>query len=87
MYELLRTNDAVLMSFAEAVLRQMGIASLVADQHMSVIEGSIGAFPRRLLVSGEDAAAAHRALEEAGLGQWIYDPDPSLRAGRPRPAS
>jgi hypothetical protein len=71
MRELLRSNDAVLISFAESVLRQAGIASLVADQHMSVLEGSIGAFPRRLLVKGEDAAAAREALAEAGLDRWL----------------
>ena len=78
MHELLRSNDAVLLSFAEAVLRQMGIFCLVADQHISVIEGSIGAFPRRLLVDSDDATAGRRALEEAGLGQWIYEPEPFL---------
>ena len=71
MRELLRSNDAVLISFAESVLRQAGIASLVADQHMSVLEGSIGAFPRRLLVKGEDVAAAREALAEAGLDRWL----------------
>jgi hypothetical protein len=71
MREVLRTNDAVLLNFAEAVLRQAGIASTLADQHISVIEGSIGAFPRRLLVGGDDWAAARRALAEAGLESWL----------------
>jgi hypothetical protein len=71
MHELLRSNDAVLISFAEAMLRQAGIGSLVADQHISLIEGSIGAFPRRLLVSADDAASARRVLAEAGLDSWL----------------
>jgi hypothetical protein len=71
MHELLRSNDAVLISFAEAMLRQAGIASMVADQHISVIEGSIGAFPRRLLVSADDAVTARRVLTEAGLDSWL----------------
>ena len=71
MHELLRSNDAVLISFAESILREAGVGSLVADQHMSVIEGSIGAFPRRLLVKTEDAATARRALSEAGLDAWL----------------
>ena len=71
MRELLRTNDAVLLSFAETVLRQAGIASTLADQHISVIEGSIGAFPRRLLVGGDDWDAARQALTEAGLETWL----------------
>jgi hypothetical protein len=73
MHELLRSNDAVLISFAESVLRQAGFFSLVADQHMSVLEGSIGAFPRRLLVKGEDAAAARQVLAEAGLDRHLIN--------------
>jgi hypothetical protein len=73
MREILRSNDAVLISFAESMLRQAGIASFLADQHMSVVEGSIGAFPRRLLVGGEDWPTAHRILSEAGLGASLID--------------
>ena len=68
MRELLRSNDSVMISFAESVLRQAGIASMLADQHMSVMEGSIGAFPRRLLVGDDDWTAAMELLTEAGLG-------------------
>jgi putative signal transducing protein len=73
MREILRSNDAVLISFAESVLRQAGIASLLADQHMSVVEGSIGAFPRRLLVGGEDWLTARRVLSQAGLGASLIN--------------
>mgnify|MGYP000408539822 CR=1 FL=1 len=66
MSELLRSNDAILLGYVEVVLRQLGIACLIADQHISVIEGSIGAFPRRLLVAADDLPAARRALQEAG---------------------
>ena len=66
MREILRSNDAVLISFAQSVLRQAGIASFLADQHISVVEGSIGAFPRRLLVGSEDWPTARRA---AGRGR------------------
>lgn len=71
MRELLRSNDPVLINFAESVLRQAGIASFIADQHISVIEGSIGAFPRRLLVGEADFASARDALREAGLEAWL----------------
>ena len=71
MHELLRSNDAVLINFAETLLREAGIDSLVADQHMSVIEGSIGAFPRRLLVKADEWSAARRALRDAGLDAWL----------------
>jgi hypothetical protein len=75
MLEVLRSNDAVLLSFAEAVLRQVGIVSLVADQHISVMEGSIGAFPRRLLVGVQDCTLARSRLAEAGLSQWLVAED------------
>jgi hypothetical protein len=71
MRELLRSNDAVLLSFAQSVLREAGIACLLADQHISLMEGSIGAFPRRLLVGADDWVAARRALGEAGLAAWL----------------
>ena len=66
MIELLRTNDLVKLSFLDAVLRDAGIESIVLDQHMSVLEGSAGAIPRRLMVSDEDADAARRILREVG---------------------
>jgi hypothetical protein len=71
MLEVLRSNDAVLLSFAEAVLRQVGIVPLLADQHISATEGSIGAFPRRLLVGEQDCALARSLLTDAGLDAWL----------------
>lgn len=71
MREVLRSNDAVVISFAQAVLQEAGIGNFVADLHMSVAEGSIGAFPRRLQVASDDYAAARRALAEAGLQAWL----------------
>jgi Putative prokaryotic signal transducing protein len=50
MIELLRTNDAVLISYVEALLRDSGIDHFVADQNMSILDGSIGIMPRRVLV-------------------------------------
>ena len=64
MIELLRTNDLVQLSFLDAVLRDAGIEPIVLDQHMSVLEGSAGAIPRRLMVVDEDADAARRILKE-----------------------
>ena len=77
MRELLRSNDAVLIGFAQSVLRQAGIASFVADQHMSVVEGSIGAFPRRLLVGDEDWARPRgaRSPRPASADWLIKDGD------------
>ncbi len=75
MRELLLSNDAVTISFAQAVLREAGIHSFVADQHMSVVEGSIGAFPRRLLVDADELFRARNLLDEAGLGEWLIRSD------------
>ncbi len=66
MIELLRSNDLVQLSFLSAVLRDGGIEPIVLDQHMSVLEGSAAAIPRRLMVSDDDADAARRILKEAG---------------------
>ena len=71
MVELLRSNDAVLINFVEVLLRDAGLSVIIADQNMSVLEGSIGVLPRRVLVNGEEVAQAKRLLLDAGLGQWI----------------
>jgi len=73
MREVLRSNDAVVIGFAQAVLQGAGIYSLLADQHISVMEGAIGAFPRRLLVANEDWTAAYSALSGAGLSASLID--------------
>ncbi|NVP56280.1 DUF2007 domain-containing protein [Mycoplana rhizolycopersici] len=68
MIELIRTNDVVLLSFAESLMKDAGIHCLVADQGMSILEGSLGMLPRRLLVEEERADEARRILTDAGLG-------------------
>jgi hypothetical protein len=68
MEELLRTNDMVLISFVESILKEARIAHLVFDQNMSVIEGSLGILPRRVLVARERLDDARRLLTEAGIG-------------------
>lgn len=74
MKELLRTNDVVLLSFATARLREEGIESVVLDTHTSILEGSIGAIPRRLMVMDEDYARARQLLDEA-LKEAALDTD------------
>jgi Putative prokaryotic signal transducing protein len=71
MQEVLRSNDFVIISFAQAVLRNVGIDYFVADLNISAVEGSIGAFPRRLQVAAEDYMQARRVLGEAGLQAWL----------------
>ena len=69
--ELVRTNDAVLISAIEALLKSAGIPHLLADQNMSVLEGSIGAFQRRILVGEDEFAEARELLAEAGFGNEL----------------
>jgi hypothetical protein len=73
MMELLRTNDAVLLSYVSALLEGGRIDFIVADMNMSVLEGSIGALPRRVLVEGESLGRARKILSEAGIGHVIAD--------------
>ena len=65
MKELLRTNNLVYLSFAQAVLKDAGIETLLFDSHMSVMDGSIGALPRRLMVADDEFKRAERVLAEA----------------------
>jgi len=73
MIELVRTNDAVVISFVEALMRDAGIACMVADQNMSVMDGSLGILPRRILVDSEQANEARRILADAGIAHEIRD--------------
>jgi hypothetical protein len=71
MRELVRTNDIVLISAIEALLRSANIEYVVLDQNMSVLEGSLGMLPRRILVEEGRAARARQLLQEAGLGHEL----------------
>jgi hypothetical protein len=73
MVEIIRTNDIVLIGFIQSLLEQARIPVLVADGHMSAIEGSIGAFPRRVLVPEDHRLQARRLISEAGLGAELRD--------------
>jgi hypothetical protein len=68
---LIRTTNTVLIDYATALLRDRGLAPVVLDQHMSILEGSVGALPRRLMIEEGDEPAARRALEEAGLAHEL----------------
>lgn len=71
MREIVRTNDAVLISAIEALLRGAYIPYVVLDQNMSVMEGSIGLLPRRIVVEECCAKQARRLLTDAGLGHEL----------------
>jgi hypothetical protein len=67
MVELLRSNDPVLISFTASLLEDAKIRHTVADTHMSVIDGSIGAIPRRVLVAEDQVETARTLLTDAGV--------------------
>jgi hypothetical protein len=71
MIELVRTNDPVMISFIEALMRDAEIAFFVADENMSIMEGSLGVLPRRILVEEDDLERAKRILADAGIADEI----------------
>ena len=73
MKELLRSNDPVLLSFVEALLGEAGIGHAVLDTNMSIVEGSIGILPRRVLVEEDRWLQARRILRDAGLAEAMGD--------------
>ena len=75
MRELLRTNDAVLITAVEALLNGAHIEHMVVDRNMSVLEGSIGIFPRRVLVGEDQFDAARQLLEDTGFANELRGDD------------
>ncbi len=69
--ELVRANDPVLVSAISALLDGADIHYVVFDQNMSVIEGSLGILPRRIMVADDDVMEARRVVAEAGLGHEL----------------
>ena len=67
MEELLRTNDIVLISYIESMLSDAGIAHHVLDTNMSVLDGSVGILPRRIMVDGNRIKQARRVVKEADI--------------------
>ncbi len=60
------SNNPVRLSFLIALLADAGIEAILLDGHTSVLEGSAGAIPRRLMVQTDDFARACRVLRDAG---------------------
>jgi hypothetical protein len=67
MIELVRSTDPVLISFVTSLLMEAGIEHSVADSQMSVIDGSIGAIPTRVMVTQGRLDEARRLLADAGV--------------------
>jgi Putative prokaryotic signal transducing protein len=74
--ELVRSNDTVLISAIEALLRAADIPHLTLDQYMSVLEGSLGVLPRRIQVAEKDVDSARRLLKDAGFAHELSPDDP-----------
>ena len=71
MKEIVRTNDTILVTAIEALLKGAAIEHVVLDQNMSVLEGSLGILPRRVLVEDEQVKSARQLLVDAGLGREL----------------
>jgi hypothetical protein len=74
MVEIVRTNDLVVIGFLQSLLEDANIHVLVADMHVSAVEGMMGAFPKRILVLEDDREEARSLIREAGLGaELLHD--------------
>ncbi len=72
MREVLKTNNPVELNFAEVVLADAGIKSVVFDGHMSVMDGSMVILPRRLMVADDQAEEALAILRDALAGSPVW---------------
>ncbi|PSH61266.1 DUF2007 domain-containing protein [Phyllobacterium sophorae] len=73
MIEIMRTNDPVLISFVESLLKEAGIGHFIADSNMSILEGSLGVLARRVMVDGDLEKEARQLLKDAGIAQELRD--------------
>jgi hypothetical protein len=71
MRELLRTTDPTVIAFATALLRGEGIEVFPLDHNMSILEGSVGVLPRRLMVHGDDYDEAVTVVEDNGIDRGV----------------
>jgi Putative prokaryotic signal transducing protein len=71
MKELLRTTDPTVIAFAKALLQGEDIEVFELDVHMSILDGSIGILPRRLMVRSQDHFLARIALVDNGIDTGV----------------
>jgi hypothetical protein len=76
MKAVLKTNDVVLLSFAQSLLKNARIETLLLDENASIMDGSLGILPRRLMVDDEDFLQAQRILREGLKAQPPLQEDP-----------
>ncbi|MGH8777205.1 MAG: DUF2007 domain-containing protein [Jiangellaceae bacterium] len=67
MIEVLRSTDPVVISFVDSLLDDAGIDHIIADQSISVIDGSLGVVPIRILVAPDRRDDARQLLADAGV--------------------
>jgi hypothetical protein len=72
MKELLRSTDPTVLAFASALLEGEDIDCFQMDVNMSVLEGGIGIFPRRLMVRADEFEAAMRVMRDNGVPTGKY---------------
>ena len=66
-------NDPVLISYILSVLEEEGIEAVVLDEHTSILEGSIGAIQRRIMVLEEDLPGARQIIDDLAPGELKED--------------
>lgn len=71
MKELVRANKPALLSFVQSLLRDAEIEFILTDEHASIMDGSIGALPKRILVADDDFDEARRIMIDADIGDEI----------------
>lgn len=71
MKTLIKTTDPALPSFVIDLLGKEGILAFEFDQNVSIVDGSIGIFPRRIMVADDDLEKARRLIGQAGLGHEL----------------
>ncbi|SDR37729.1 DUF2007 domain-containing protein [Pseudovibrio sp. Tun.PSC04-5.I4] len=73
MEELVRTTDPVLISHVEALMGETDIIYFVADTNMSILDGSLGFLPRRIMVETDRIKEARDLMKSAGLEDYLKE--------------
>ena len=63
MIELTRTNDPVFLSWLTMRLKAEDADTVILDMHITIVEGSIGAIQRRMMMADDDLVLAHLVLQ------------------------
>ena len=71
MKEIIRTNDPTVVSYVTHLLREAGVEAFVFDINASILDGSIGILPRRIMVTDEEYAKARTLVHGAGLAHEL----------------